>query len=495
MRDKIKVWRGWLVFLVVWVAAVIVVFLDFYVNVKSEGDRLVVAGLEDVTKEYSEVLCNNFEQLKLAGEMAAVFLREEEAVSEDTAKEIAAELINDTSAYALIVDEGQGIGVNQDGEEVLLSECGYYEQLGQIKNVQYVYAEDDGIEGKPAIITVIPIDSNRHQRLLFFYSAETIGKDITFNMRFDGNTFSALIKADGTILARGNLRSDLIKGDNLWSELTEEKNYRSIGQARVKISGYHSGNLQAGTGEEELTIVYQPLKMNDWALVAAVNQNFVESRKNEYWYTSRVLLHHVILLLIVFVGFLIPFGFVIRRRSEERTRLLREKADTDLLTGLNNKLATERKIKQYIEENPDSLAMMFLFDIDNFKKINDTYGHAFGDEVLRTLGKQVSSVFRVTDIVGRTGGDEFVIFLKFLKEDANTLKEAKKLLDFFKNFTAGEYMKYSATASIGVAVYPADGADFESLYKAADKALYKAKQRGKNQVAFFDDRDREQAEE
>ena len=110
--------------------------------------------------------------------------------------------------------------------------------------------------------------------------------------------------------------------------------------------------------------------------------------------------------------------------------------------------------------------------------------------MLKTLGRTISSLFRVTDIIGRTGGDEFTIFLKFLKSDENTLKEARKLVQFFKDFTAGEYVKYSATASIGAAVFPENGSDFDSLYKAADKALYKAKQRGKNQLAFYDDRDR-----
>ncbi|MBD5501291.1 MAG: GGDEF domain-containing protein [Lachnospiraceae bacterium] len=148
-----------------------------------------------------------------------------------------------------------------------------------------------------------------------------------------------------------------------------------------------------------------------------------------------------------------------------------------------------------MEENPDALAMMFLLDIDNFKKINDTLGHAFGDEVLRTFGRTIGSIFRVTDIIGRTGGDEFTIFLKFLKSDENTLKEAEKLVKFFEGFQAGEYVKYSATASIGAAVFPADGENFDALYKAADTALYKAKKRGKNQLAFYDDRDRKGKEE
>ena len=93
-------------------------------------------------------------------------------------------------------------------------------------------------------------------------------------------------------------------------------------------------------------------------------------------------------------------------------------------------------------------------------------------------------------MVGRTGGDEFTIFLKNLKDDSTTIRESQKLINFFRSFQVGEYVKYSATASIGAAVFPEDGKDFESMYKAADQALYKAKKRGKNQLAFYDDRDR-----
>ena len=114
-------------------------------------------------------------------------------------------------------------------------------------------------------------------------------------------------------------------------------------------------------------------------------------------------------------------------------------------------------------------------------------GHAFGDEVLRTLGHSIGAIFRASDIIGRTGGDEFTIFLKNLNDDVLLEKEAAKLGNFFKNFQAGEYVKYAATASIGAAVFPRDGKDFESLYKAADSALYVAKKRGKSQLAFYGD--------
>ena len=135
----------------------------------------------------------------------------------------------------------------------------------------------------------------------------------------------------------------------------------------------------------------------------------------------------IIITIALGVLLIVIINFMARITAAKSNKQLEEKADSDLLTGLGNKLATERRIKEYMADYPDSLAVMFVLDIDNFKKINDTMGHAFGDEVLRELGRQIGVNFRVTDIIGRTGGDEFTIFLKNLKDDSNTIREAQKL--------------------------------------------------------------------
>ena len=194
--------------------------------------------------------------------------------------------------------------------------------------------------------------------------------------------------------------------------------------------------------------------------------------------------------MIIFVAILVAINVITRAKYIKESKELQDKAETDLLTDLLNKIATEKKIKEYLEnEGKEKRSIMFVLDIDNFKKINDTMGHAFGDEVLSTLGRRIKSEFRINDIVGRTGGDEFVVFLKDLKDEDTMKREAERVATFFKNFKVGEYVKYSATASIGAAIFPNDAKDFEALYKAADQALYKAKRRGKNQLAFYEDHD------
>ena len=138
-----------------------------------------------------------------------------------------------------------------------------------------------------------------------------------------------------------------------------------------------------------------------------------------------------------------------------------------------------------MRSHPEEQALLFVLDVDNFKKINDTLGHAFGDEVLRNLGMRLRSMFRVTDIIGRIGGDEFIIFLKDIKDNAVIEREGKKIEQFFHNFEVGEYVKYSVTASVGGAVFPRDADNFEDLYKAADKAVYISKKQGKNQLSYY----------
>jgi diguanylate cyclase (GGDEF)-like protein len=219
--------------------------------------------------------------------------------------------------------------------------------------------------------------------------------------------------------------------------------------------------------------------------MTVINQKYVDNVVAIEMRNARKMIINLAIAIGVFLLFLVANAIINKIRYGEQSKDLADKADTDLLTELNNKIATERKIQEWITENPGVQCLMFLFDIDNFKKINDTMGHAFGDEVLRSLGHQLRNEFRVTDIIGRLGGDEFVLFLKGIKSDDQLHREGERITKFFHDFRAGDYVKYSATASIGGVVVPRDATSFQEAYKAADAALYEAKRRGKNQLVFY----------
>ncbi|WP_071515146.1 response regulator [Geitlerinema sp. PCC 9228] len=169
----------------------------------------------------------------------------------------------------------------------------------------------------------------------------------------------------------------------------------------------------------------------------------------------------------------------------ERRRLLRNLADCDPLTGLANRRKSSQQFKQYIRlSQRQGLPLCFaIFDLDRFKQVNDTYGHATGDLVLHRLGRFLQKAFREEDIVARWGGEEFVIGMYGIyKQDAIArLGEIRKQWHQEKIYTSQEEV-LSITLSGGVSEYPEDGSDLHTLYKTADAALYQAKQAGRDRV-------------
>lgn len=160
-------------------------------------------------------------------------------------------------------------------------------------------------------------------------------------------------------------------------------------------------------------------------------------------------------------------------------------AKTDEMTGFFTKKATERMIQKSLQTNVTQLHAFYILDIDNFKTANDQFGHAFGDFCIKEFTGIIKKHFTEEDILGRVGGDEFVAFvsitnIKWAKEKAEELLHA---LDITCKYQSAEW---KMSASIGVAISPMCGTDFDTLYRNADKALYQTKQRGKNGVTVFD---------
>jgi diguanylate cyclase (GGDEF)-like protein len=172
-----------------------------------------------------------------------------------------------------------------------------------------------------------------------------------------------------------------------------------------------------------------------------------------------------------------------KKHSEERIYYL---ANFDSLTGLPNRVQLEERINYAIgtaKRNNGCFSVMFL-DLDYFKEINDTLGHDAGDSLLIELGARFKSVLREIDMVSRVGGDEF-IFLFLDTDEQGSSYIAKKLLQVIDSpFKLGDN-ELLVTASIGIAIYPVNGEDKETLFKNADIAMYRAKQEGRNRYCFY----------
>lgn len=176
-------------------------------------------------------------------------------------------------------------------------------------------------------------------------------------------------------------------------------------------------------------------------------------------------------------------------KLEKKTREvsdIRSKSYQDVLTGLWNRAYTENAVNEMISQ--EKKGALFMLDMDNFKAVNDNYGHIAGDETLKVFAGTLKKFAGEGDILCRIGGDEFMIFVKGVTEKSELSSRAADIIsDFQKKFVALSF-EIECSVSIGIAQTPEDGLEFNKLYNSADKALYYVKQNGKNAYHFFSDK-------
>jgi diguanylate cyclase (GGDEF)-like protein/PAS domain S-box-containing protein len=173
-----------------------------------------------------------------------------------------------------------------------------------------------------------------------------------------------------------------------------------------------------------------------------------------------------------------------RRRQQERLAFL---AIHDSLTELPNRVLFNDRLTQALANaarREKDLAVMML-DLDRFKKVNDTLGHSVGDRLLKAVAERLGGLLRKSDTVARLGGDEFMILLAEIAGPGSGGRVARRILRAFKLPFDLEDRKLTITASIGIAYYPRDGEDVESLTKNADIAMYAAKEGGRNTFKLY----------
>lgn len=163
-----------------------------------------------------------------------------------------------------------------------------------------------------------------------------------------------------------------------------------------------------------------------------------------------------------------------------REKQLLRQSIKDGLTGVYNKMAFEYRIKEKLKIG--SKGWLCMIDIDNFKEINDCYGHPTGDLILTQVGRILCDIYQKPDLVGRVGGDEFVIFTS----NEHAKEQAEKFLSKVKKIVTEKACCISASIGI-VPSMEKSGEDYQNLFLKADRAMYHAKQSGKNRIAFFDD--------
>lgn len=173
--------------------------------------------------------------------------------------------------------------------------------------------------------------------------------------------------------------------------------------------------------------------------------------------------------------------------EKKKAQNLMERAQRDMLTKLYNKGSSQEYIQAVLANNvPGKMAALMIIDLDNFKHMNDTMGHLFGDALLSEVAHSIQKQFRSEDIVGRVGGDEFLVFLGHIPNAALAEQKAVQVMKAIGEMAVQELTEVELSCSIGIAIYPECGQTYHELFQRADQALYRAKNQGKGRYCIAD---------
>ena len=206
-----------------------------------------------------------------------------------------------------------------------------------------------------------------------------------FNDIFDDAGYSLIVTKEGEIIA--------YDGEPSYHKITYGDNFFDFYKDRTLLSKNSLVN-----------IAYTRLGMNDWMICYVIPVSDAQSSYSFIKSYEGIFMSVFFILVLLLVFYIIHNN---RIRNEE----LRRDAQTDGLTGVLNKRTTEALINEILEQRPHEKGTFIILDVDKFKEVNDHYGHAVGDIVLSTLGQTLRNYFRENDIIGRIGGDEFVIYM------------------------------------------------------------------------------------
>lgn len=174
-------------------------------------------------------------------------------------------------------------------------------------------------------------------------------------------------------------------------------------------------------------------------------------------------------------------------RNIQKDRELADKANLDLLTSCLNKGAFDSLGLSQFTAEEEGEHVFYIIDIDNFKAVNDNLGHYFGDIVLKEISSKLKKIFRDTDYIGRIGGDEFAVIMRNVSDGKTVAQKAKEILQAMDIVYKGQGCNYHVSGSVGIALYPQHGDDYETLYQNADIALYHSKSIGKNAYTAYNE--------
>ncbi len=315
---------------------------------------------------------------------------------------------------------------------------------------------------------------------------------------FGGDAFYHLCTVDGVPLVLSGNNDNLFKDGDMYSFIgsLDIQNGHTVESIREDMKNGETTLLKYKINNEERTAVMVTVPNTDWCVISIILDEVSVEMAN---HINRNTLLFSIFMIVIFGGFVTSTMVYSMNRekkledallsSRRLAKKLKTTVETDSLTKvLTRATATERIVDIIATVKADGLMhTLMIADVDNFKLINDTYGHQTGDVYLQKFVEAVKDCLRSEDVLGRLGGDEFIILLNDVDSKDDAQKVAVRILDAVNAITIADVDLEKVGTSIGLVMIPNFGTDYDELNNMADKALYDAKRAGKQTYTFYGD--------
>ena len=413
-------------------------------------------------------------------ESLAEFAGQRESLNDEETMALANAIVSSGDLARILLIKPSGIGFANDGAIINVSQRNYF--LHALSGARAVSDPlSSSVDSQTKVVLAVPVVDPRGEIRGVVGGAYNIGQlnELLFSGLYENSGYPILLTSGGILISTS---AEAFPADYAgffdYCSSMELLEGADPEQVRQDFATGSSGYFFARSGDEIRYMVYQPAGLgNGWMMCYTVTGQEAGSDYNfiiqDVFYLGAAVLAGVLFLLAA----------VLHLSLRERRRLLRQ-AQADPLTGLLNRNSTRECITAWLADTGRQGALLML-DLDDFKEINDVWGHQAGDAILILTADLLKAHFRQSDVVGRIGGDEFMILMKDISSRSVVEQHMRRLCEEFRLLTHPDYPQLTLSCSVGAAMAPAQGHSFEELYAHADRALYCAKHRGKDSCSIY----------
>jgi len=454
------------IFIITLVIGISIFFNVVQSSIEKNSRETLITNVTQQSEHLNTILNINYSYLNV---LAQELSKSEDLFSENNISLIKAFMENtDLNRTAIIDSDGNALYDNNVVKNV--AHRRYFKESMQGKQSLSDPLESS-VDQQTRVILSVPIYKNNQVIGVVggSYNVTKLG-NMLFDDLFDGQGKSFIVDQDGNLITRDKKyekKHNIKTIDNLF-DICDEK------EVKTDFNQQESDLIQIQTKKNKsLYLAYSPLKINDWMICYIVPVHVAQE--------SYTFIKHYETLLATFLGLIVLSLMIYLAHSNSReNKYLIHLSEIDPLTSVFNKETTQKLIDQKLK-NHEHFCFLIL-DVDDFKSVNDNYGHAVGDKVLKNLSDLFKNHFRQTDIVGRIGGDEFIILI----EDEHIAESRiQSLLKKVNELKIEELQDFKLSISVGMAFAPSNGTTFMELYRHADHALYQIKRTGKNNYKIY----------